>query len=56
MFSITQYFFPNMTVVLSPLVALIEDQVTVLNERGIPTIALTSHLTPKQMRIALEEI
>ena len=46
MFSIVQYFFPNIDLVLSPLVALIEDQVTVLNERGIPTIALTSHLTP----------
>lgn len=55
-FQLPSIFFPNMTLVLSPLVALIEDQVSVLNERGIPTIALTSHLTPKQMRIAIEEI
>ena len=45
-----------MTLVISPLIALIEDQIIVLNKRGIPTIALTSYLTPKQMRIALEEV
>lgn len=49
-------FMENMTLVLSPLVALMKDQVDILNARGIPTTSLNSHLTPKQMRERIEEI
>lgn len=46
----------NLTFVISPLVALMKDQVDSLNEKGVPTISLNSHLTPKQMREAIEGI
>lgn len=48
--------FGNLTVVLSPLVALMKDQVDILNSRGIPAVSLNSQLTPKQMRERIEEI
>ena len=48
--------FENLTIVLSPLVALMKDQVDILNGRGIPATSLNSHLTPKQMRERIEEI
>lgn len=46
----------NLTLVISPLVALMKDQVDTLNQRGVPTISLNSHLTPKNMREAIEGI
>lgn len=47
---------PNLTIVISPLVALMKDQVDALNQKGVPTISLNSHLTPKGMREAIEGI
>lgn len=49
-------FFDNMTIVISPLVALMKDQVDTFNARGVPATSLNSHLTPKQMRERIEEI
>lgn len=49
-------FLPDLTIVISPLVALMKDQVDILTKRGIPATALNSHLTPKQMRERIAEI
>ena len=49
-------FFQGITLVLSPLVALMKDQVDALTAKGIPCTALNSHLTPKQMRERIQEI
>ncbi|MDD2370995.1 MAG: RecQ family ATP-dependent DNA helicase [Firmicutes bacterium] len=49
-------FFDNLTIVISPLVALMKDQVDTFNARGVPATSLNSHLTPKQMREKIEEI
>ena len=47
---------PGLTLVISPLVALMKDQVDTLNRKGVPTVSLNSHLTPKMMREAIEGI
>ncbi len=47
---------PDLTVVVSPLVALMKDQVDALNRRGIPAVALNSQLTPLEATEALQAI
>lgn len=47
---------PGVTVVVSPLIALMKDQVDVLNRRGVTAIALTSQVSPEQMDRAYVEI
>lgn len=41
---------PGLTVVVSPLIALMDDQVATLDELGVPAAALNSTLTPEQQR------
>ncbi|QTN39243.1 RecQ family ATP-dependent DNA helicase [Cryomorphaceae bacterium] len=45
---------PGMTLVISPLIALMNDQVKALQDRGIRAIALTSELDHRQTDLALE--
>lgn len=45
---------PGMTLVISPLIALMNDQVKNLNDRGIRSVALTSELDARQVDLALE--
>ena len=45
---------PGMTVVISPLIALMNDQVKNLNDRRIRAVALTSELDTRQVDVALE--
>ncbi len=45
--------FPGLTVVISPLISLMKDQVDSLVQRGIAAVALTSHDTPQEGRVKL---
>jgi ATP-dependent DNA helicase RecQ len=47
---------PGLTVVISPLLALMEDQVEAARARGLPARALNSLLTPTQRTSVLEEL
>ena len=42
--------------VVSPLIALMQDQVTSLAKKGIPAVALNSMMTPKQRQLEITEI
>ena len=42
---------PGTTIVISPLIALMEDQVRSLNDRGIPATYLASNVDPEERRI-----
>lgn len=45
---------PGVTVVVSPLIALMYDQVNGLKSKGIPAVALTSNLTYRELDTALD--
>ena len=47
---------PGMTLVISPLLALMHDQVTQLTARGIPAVSVDSRMTPEQMERTLTEL
>ncbi len=47
---------PGVTVVVSPLIALMKDQVDALRRRNIPAAALTSHLEPPAQRDTLQAL
>lgn len=49
-FQIPALLFPGLTLVISPLISLMKDQVDALNEVGIPATYLNSTLTLKQSR------
>lgn len=46
----------GVTVVVSPLIALMKDQVDALNRRGIAAVALTSQLSPQAAAAALDAV
>ena len=46
----------GVTLVISPLIALQQDQVLSLRKRGVEAIAINSHLTGKERREALEHL
>lgn len=55
-FQIPAMLLPGMAIVVSPLIALMKDQVDGLNANGIPAIALNSSMTSEEHRIALTRI
>src|SRR5512143_1459927 len=46
----------DVTLVISPLIALMKDQVDVLRARGVPAVALTSHAGAEEQREIIEGI
>lgn len=49
-YQIPALMFPGLTVVVSPLIALMQDQVAQLRELGVPALFLNSSLTPEEYR------
>lgn len=49
-FQIPALIFPGLTVVVSPLIALMQDQVAQLRELGVPALFLNSSLSPEEYR------
>lgn len=47
-------YFPGTTIVISPLIALMYDQVNALKKKGIPAVALTSNLSYRELDTALD--
>ena len=47
---------PGVTLVISPLIALMKDQVDALNQRGIPATLINSTLDPAEQRARMEEV
>ena len=47
---------PGVTLVISPLIALMKDQVDVLNQRGIPATLINSTLDPAEQRARISEV
>lgn len=52
-FQIPALLFPGMTLVISPLISLIQDQVAALQRRGIPAAGLTSLQSSKEQKKTL---
>jgi ATP-dependent DNA helicase RecQ len=55
-YQIPTLLLPGVCVVISPLIALIKDQVNTLNEKGIKAIALTAQLSVDEMVIAFDNL
>lgn len=53
-YQIPGLMFPGVTLVISPLISLMKDQVSTLNQAGIHAAYLNSSLTPGQYRTALK--
>ena len=53
-FQIPALMFEGITIVISPLISLMKDQVSVLNQAGIHAAFLNSSLTASQYRLALQ--
>ncbi len=55
-YQIPALIFPGITIVVSPLIALMQDQVSALNEAGVNAVFLNSSLDAEQYRQTAEEI
>lgn len=55
-YQIPTLLLPGICVVISPLIALIKDQVNTLNAKGVKAIALTAQLTTNEMVIAFDNL
>ena len=53
-YQVPALMLPGITLVISPLISLMKDQVTALNQMGVHAAYLNSSLTPGQYRKALE--
>ena len=53
-YQVPALMLPGITLVISPLISLMADQVAALRSAGVPAAYLNSALTPRQMDIALE--
>ncbi|MBE5796942.1 MAG: RecQ family ATP-dependent DNA helicase [Clostridiales bacterium] len=53
-YQVPALMLPGITLVISPLISLMADQVAALRSAGIPAAYLNSTLTPRQMDLALE--
>lgn len=53
-FQVPGLLFPGLTLVISPLIALMQDQVDQLNRRGIKAVAIHSGLSARQIDILLD--
>jgi ATP-dependent DNA helicase RecQ len=55
-FQIPSLIFPNLTIVISPLISLMKDQVDALNKKNIPATFINSSLSPIESQNRLEAI
>lgn len=55
-YQIPAMIFPGLTVVVSPLIALMQDQVTQLRELGVPALFLNSSLMPVEYRENITQV
>ena len=55
-YQIPALMLPGITLVISPLISLMKDQVTTLNQAGIHAAYLNSSLTPGQYRTAVKNM
>lgn len=55
-YQIPALIFPGLTVVVSPLIALMKDQVEQLHELGVPALFLNSSLTPDEYRDHVSQV
>ncbi len=53
-YQVPALMLPGITLVISPLISLMADQVAALKAAGVPAAYLNSSLTPRQMDLALE--
>lgn len=54
-FQIPALLFPGVTIVISPLISLMKDQIDALNSLGIPAASINSSLTPRETRERLSK-